>query len=112
MFLYARDIPQYAGKQVSVLGYLVSTKPVNTVTREIMHFHSFLDAEGRWLDCIFFPNISRYYPVTGKGFYAMTGIVEEFGVYSVEVTESRKVGLKDRNSFPRAQQQPQSMVGS
>ncbi len=104
MFLSARDIPQYAGKQVSVLGYLVTSKPVNTVTREIMHFHSFLDAEGGWLDCIFFPNISRYYPVTGKGFYAMTGkVVEEFGVYSVEVTESRKVGLKDRNSFPRAQ---------
>jgi len=111
MFLSAQDIPQYVGKQVSVLGYLVSSKPVNTVTREIMHFHSFLDAEGGWLDCIFFPNISRYYPVTGKGFYAMTGkVVEEFGVYSIEVTENRKVGLKDRNSFPRTQGQQRLTV--
>ena len=100
-FLPARELSRYAGKQVSVLGYLVTSKPVNTVTNETMHFHTFLDAEGGWLDCIFFPNISRYYPVTGKGFYAMKGkVVEEFGVFSVEVTESRKVGLKDRNSFP------------
>ncbi len=100
-FLPARELSLYPGKLVSVLGYLITSKPVNTITNETMHFHTFLDAEGEWLDCIFFPNISRYYPVTGKGFYAMKGkVVEEFGVYSVEVTECRKIGLRERNAFP------------
>ena len=66
-----------------------------------MHFHTFLDFKGEWLDCIFFPNTAHDYPVTGKGFYAMKGKVsEEFGVYSVEVTECRKIGLRERNAFP------------
>jgi DNA polymerase-3 subunit alpha len=100
-FLPARELSLYPGQQVSVLGYLITSKPVNTITNEIMHFHTFLDSEGEWLDCIFFPNISRYHPVTGKGFYAMKGkVVEEFGVYSVEVTECRKIGLRERNAFP------------
>ncbi|HTB25445.1 MAG TPA: hypothetical protein VK711_08730, partial [Puia sp.] len=100
-FLPARELSLYPGKLVSVLGYLITSKPVNTITNETMHFHTFLDSEGEWLDCIFFPGISRYYPVTGKGFYAMKGkVVEEFGVYSVEVTECRKIGLRERNAFP------------
>lgn len=100
-FLPARELFLYPGKLVSVLGYLITSKPVNTITNETMHFHTFLDSEGEWLDCIFFPNISRYYPVTGKGFYAMKGkVVEEFGVYSVEVTECRKIGLRERKAFP------------
>jgi len=100
-FLPARELSHHLGKQVSVLGYLITSKPVNTVTNEMMHFHTFLDAEGEWLDCIFFPNTSRYFPVTGKGFYSMKGkVVEEFGVHSVEVSECRKIGLRDRNDFP------------
>lgn len=83
------------------MGYLITSKSVNTITNEIMHFHTFLDFEGEWLDCIFFPNIARDYPVTGKGFYAMRGkVTEEFGVYSVEVKECRKIGLRERNAFP------------
>jgi DNA polymerase-3 subunit alpha len=84
-----------------VLGYLVTSKPVNTVTNELMNFHTFLDAAGDWLDTIFFPNVNRYHAVTGKGFYAMKGkVVEDFGVFSIEVTECRKIGLRDRNDFP------------
>jgi DNA polymerase III alpha subunit len=100
-FLPARELPDYFGKRVSVLGYLVTSKPVNTVTNETMHFHTFLDAAGDWLDCIFFPQVSRYHPVTGKGFYVMHGeVVEEFNVFSVEVTDCRKIGLRERSAFP------------
>ena len=100
-FLPARDLSLFTGKEVSVMGYLITSKSVNTITNEIMHFHTFLDVEGEWLDCIFFPNTARDYPVTGKGFYAMKGkVVEEFGVYSVEVKECRKIGLRERNAFP------------
>jgi len=100
-YLPARELPQYLGKEVSVLGWLVTSKPVNTITNQPMHFHTFLDGKGDWLDTIFFPNTSRYYPVTGKGCYAMKGkVVEEFGVYSVEVNECKKIGLRDRRDFP------------
>jgi DNA-directed DNA polymerase III PolC len=100
-FLPARDLPRYSGKEVSVLGWLVTSKSVNTITNQAMHFHTFLDGSGDWLDTIFFPNTSKYYPVTGKGCYAMKGkVVEEFGVYSVEVSECRKIGLRERNDFP------------
>jgi DNA polymerase-3 subunit alpha len=86
---------------VFVLGYLVTSKPVNTTAGETMHFHTFLDAEGDWLDTIFFPGINRSQALTGKGFYAMRGkVVEEFGVYSLEVTECRKLGLRERSNFP------------
>jgi DNA-directed DNA polymerase III PolC len=100
-FLPARDLSLFTGKEVSVLGYLITSKSVSTITNEIMHFHTFLDFEGEWLDCIFFPNTARDYSVTGKGFYAMKGkVIEEFGVYTVEVKECRKIGLRERNTFP------------
>ncbi len=100
-FLPARELPDHFGRQVSVLGYLVTSKTVNTITNELMHFHTFLDADGDWLDAVFFPGTNRQYAVTGKGFYAMKGkVIEEFGVFSLEVTECRKVGLRERNEIP------------
>ncbi len=100
-FLPARELSKFSGKTVSVMGYLVTSKSVNTITKETMHFHTFLDSEGDWLDTIFFPGINRNQALTGKGFYAMKGkVVEEFNVYSLEVTECRKVGLRERSDFP------------
>ena len=100
-FLPVRELKNNLGKQVTVLGYLITSKSVNTITNQLMHFHTFLDVEGDWLDTIFFPQASRYNPVTGKGFYRMKGtVVEEFGVYSVEVTQCHKIGLRERNAFP------------
>ncbi len=45
----------------------------------------------------FFPQVASYNNVTGKGFYSMKGkVVEEFGVYSVEVNYCKRVGIKER----------------
>src|SRR6185295_4056302 len=85
-FIPAGEIQNYPGKEIQVLGYLITTKPVHTIKNENMSFHTFIDAAGDWLDTIFFPQTAMRYPVTGKGFYSMKGkVVEEFGVYSVEV---------------------------
>ena len=82
---------------MNVLGYLITTKPVRTIKNDTMYFHAFIDAKGDWLDTIFFPQTAIRYPVTGKGFYSMTGkVVEEFGVFTVEVSYCKKVGIKDR----------------
>ncbi|MEP6616831.1 MAG: DNA polymerase III subunit alpha, partial [Ginsengibacter sp.] len=100
LYVPAADLKQHLGNDLSVLGYLVTSKPVNTIKNETMHFHTFIDVKGDWLDAIFFPQTSRYYPVTGKGFYSMTGkVVVEFGVYCVEVSYCKKVGIKDRNQY-------------
>jgi len=110
-FIHARDLPNHLGEEVPVLGWLVASKTVNTMNRQNMHFHTFLDEDGEWLDTIFFPNTSRYQPVTGKGCYAMKGkVVEEFGVYSVEVRECRKIGLRERNDFPNILHRPDGVM--
>ncbi|HVK98009.1 MAG TPA: hypothetical protein VM368_09330, partial [Flavisolibacter sp.] len=96
-YVPANEIERFLGKEVKVLGYLVTSKPVFTIKKETMYFHTFIDAAGDWLDTVFFPVIAHKYPVTGKGFYSMKGkVVEEFGIYSVDVTYCRKIGIKSR----------------
>ncbi|HEX3767228.1 MAG TPA: DNA polymerase III subunit alpha, partial [Puia sp.] len=110
-FSSASELPQNLGKEVSLLGWLVTSKQVNTSDRKTMHFHTFLDRNGEWLDTIFFPNTSKYYPITGKGCYVMKGkVVEEFGVYTVEVRECRKIGLRERSSFPNVLKHPDLLL--
>ncbi len=101
-YLPAKDLQLHLGKPVTVLGYLITTKPVRTIKNEMMYFHTFIDAQGDWLDTIFFPPTSGRYPVTGRGFYSMKGkVVEEFGVFSVEINYCRKVGIKSRNGLKK-----------
>ncbi len=96
-FSAGRDLPAFLDKRVHVMGYFVTTKPVRTVKGETMYFGTFLDKHGEWLDTVHFPDIARRYPVQGKGFYEMKGkVVEDFGVFSVEVDYCRKVGIKNR----------------
>ncbi len=96
-YTFAAQLPQLQGKQVTVLGYLVTTKPVHTVKKEFMCFGTFIDAQGDWLDTVHFPVALAKYPVVGRGFYKMTGIVvNDFGVMGVNVTYLEKVGIKPR----------------
>ncbi|OMP78886.1 DNA polymerase III subunit alpha [[Flexibacter] sp. ATCC 35208] len=92
----AATLPSLLGHEVLVLGYLVCTKETMTrEKRELMHFGTFLDAAGDWLDTVHFPEAARRYPFQGRGFYRLKGkVIEEFGVYSVMVGEMEKVGIK------------------
>ena len=50
-----------------------------------------------WLDTVHFPSSLLRYPIEGRGFYRITGkVVEEFGVFSIEVEKMIKVGYKQR----------------
>ena len=96
-YIPAGEIQQYLGKTIKVIGYLITSKPVHTIKNETMYFQTFIDVSGDWLDSICFPQTAQLYPVTGRGFYSMTGkVVEDFGVYAVEVQYSKKIGIKDR----------------
>lgn len=91
----SRDLKANLGQQVEILGKLVTTKDVRTIKRDYMAFGTFLDQEGDWLDTVHFPDVLAQYPFQGSGFYRMYGrVVEEFGVYSVEVSFMKKIGLR------------------
>jgi DNA-directed DNA polymerase III PolC len=80
------DMPKYLGKMVDILGYYVHKK--NAITsnkKEMMHFGTFLDINGFFLDSVHFPVIAKKYPFRGRGIYRLRGkVVEEFGYYSLE----------------------------
>ncbi|MBC7902644.1 MAG: DNA polymerase III subunit alpha [Gemmatimonadaceae bacterium] len=96
-FIAARDMEKWLGKEINMLGYLVTSKPVHTIKNETMFFHTFIDEAGEWLDTIFFPQTARQFPLRGKGFYALKGkVVDEFGVFSLEVSVCTPVGIAGR----------------
>ena len=95
-YIAAKDIGNHLGNPITVLGYHVTHKPVRTVKDELMSFGTFLDAAKDWIDTVHFPAIHARYPPRA-GFYKITGtVVEEFGVYSIEVTHIEKVGLRTK----------------
>ncbi len=95
-YLPAGKLPEYLGQTIVTIGYYITDKAVRTVNNNTMYFGTFLDKKGDWLDTVHFPNTFRYTPFSGKGFYKMTGkVVEEFGVYIIEVAGCEKVGYKN-----------------
>jgi DNA polymerase-3 subunit alpha len=97
-YLPAIAIEKHLGEEVMVLGYLITSKPVRTIKNETMFFHTFIDAAGDWLDTVFFPQTALRYQLTGKGFYSMKGkVIEEFGMYTVDVSYCKKMGIKNRS---------------
>jgi DNA polymerase-3 subunit alpha len=93
----ARDLPTHLGRTVTVLGYHITHKPVRTIKGETMSFGTFLDANKDWIDTVHFPPIHAAHP-PHEGFYRITGkVLEEFGVYSIEVTHIEKAEIKTRN---------------
>jgi DNA polymerase-3 subunit alpha len=94
----AADLPGHVGQQMTLIGYLVTTKQARTIKGELMQFGTYLDKYGNWLDTVHFPQSLERYPIQGRGFYVMRGkVTEEFGVYSLEVQYLVKQGLKGRD---------------
>ncbi len=97
LYVPAARMQEYLGQTVTMLGYLITWKPVHTVKKEMMYFGTYIDAAGDWLDTVHFPDSAKRYPLQGRGFYRMTGrVVEEFGVFNLEVERMDKIGIKDR----------------
>jgi len=98
-YIPVADLAQYLGKEITVLGYMITMKPVRTVKNENMFFGTFIDRAGDWLDTVHFPQSALKYPLQGRGYYRMTGkVIEEFGVYAIDVYHMIKVGIKSRKA--------------
>lgn len=90
----AADIPGHAGKDICLLGYVVTVKHTCTVKGESMYFGTFYDEAGEVFDTVHFPDTARQYPFRGRGFYRITGkVTEDFGVYVVEVKTMEKIPM-------------------
>ncbi|HEX4850078.1 MAG TPA: DNA polymerase III subunit alpha, partial [Puia sp.] len=101
-YIPAADIKNYEGKSVRVLGYHITQKPVRTIHGQTMSFGTFVDSNLDWVDTVHFPPIYQKAPPQA-GFYKITGkVIEEFGVYSLEVTDIEKAGIKKRRIEPSA----------
>ena len=97
-YAVARDLPGRLGRTVTILGYHITHKPVRTVKGDTMSFGTFLDVNKEWLDTVHFPPIHAAHPPQA-GFFRITGkVIEEFGVYSIEVAHIEKAGIKPRNN--------------
>lgn len=98
--LLARDLKFHLHKTVRIHAYLVTAKYVKTQKKEIMHFGTFLDKEGHWIDTTHFPQIAKRYPFQGKGVYELIGkVTEEFGFYTIEISSMTKLSFMADKRF-------------
>ena len=90
----ASELSKRNGAYVHIIGYVVTTKDTQTLTKKQMHFGTFYDYQGEFFDTVHFPNIALRYPFRGRGFYSIKGkVVEEFGIYAIEVSWMEKLPM-------------------
>ena len=89
-----KHLAAFAGKQVSIEGYLVTTKNTSTSNGKRMYFGTFLDRDGYFVDTVHFPSIAAKYRFRGKGIYTITGkVVVEFDCISIEVIRMERLAI-------------------
>lgn len=97
-YVQANEMHTHLGKTITSLVYFIARKHVVTKNDDEMFFGTFVDKNLDWLDTVHFPDSARNYPLHTSGFYRVTGkVVEDFGVYSLEVHRMIKVGDKQRS---------------
>ncbi len=85
--ILAKDLDQYVGKEVTMIGWLITEKIVSTKKGEPMEFMT-LEDQTRMYDATLFPNIYRHYChlLATNQAYVLTGLVEEhFSTVTVTV---------------------------
>ena len=86
------DLPKYLNKVITIYGYLVTAKNTSTSKGDRMHFGTFLDQDGQWIDTVVFPPVAKRYPFRGRGIYRITGkVIEEFDFLSIEVIKQERM---------------------
>ncbi|MES2381820.1 MAG: DNA polymerase III subunit alpha [Bacteroidota bacterium] len=93
----AAQISRSINKTVSIVGYLVNVKNTYTGKGDKMHFGTFLDIAGHWIDTVHFPPSLKQYPFTGNGCYLIKGkVVNEYDFISIDVSELTRLPMVDR----------------
>ena len=99
--LCAEDLKLHLGGTIAIVGYLVTRKYARTKHGDVMNFGTFLDKKGKWIDTTHFPQVIKDYPFTARrSCYLIKGkVVEEFGFYSIDVTEMRRLDMLTRDEL-------------
>lgn len=97
----ARELPQKIGQQVSLAGYVVTTKDTRTRGGQMMHFGTFFDCNGEVFDTVHFPNTTQRYPFRGRGFYMVKGkVMTDHDVITIEVSHMEKMPMVNKRDIP------------
>jgi DNA polymerase-3 subunit alpha len=95
-YVSATGLRDHVGETVTVLAYHITHKPVRTIRGETMSFGTFIDSVMEWIDTVHFPDMHRK-ASPQAGFFRITGkVTEQWGVYSIEVTDIEKASIKKR----------------
>lgn len=90
----AKALQQEIGNIITIDGYLVTIKNTRTSSGNNMHFGTFLDVDGDFIDTVHFPPIAIKYPFSGPGIYQIKGkVMEEFDSISVEVMTMERIPM-------------------
>jgi DNA polymerase-3 subunit alpha len=92
--LRAKHLTQLENKLIIIEGYLITTKNTKTSNGKMMHFGTFLDRDGDFLDTVHFPPTVAKYPFRGKGIYSITGkVMVEFDCVTIEVLKMERLAI-------------------
>lgn len=92
--LQAKDLPRYINKDVTITGYLVTTKNTRTSRGDTMHFGTFIDYNGDFIDTVHFPQVAYKYPFRGRSVYRIFGkVIEEFDCINIEVKTMERLPM-------------------
>ena len=95
----AKELMSKVGRQIRILGYMVTIKDTSTKSKEYMNFGTFYDYNGDVFDTVHFPNIANRFPLRGRGFYELRGrVVQDFGVPMVEVSWLDKLPMINKRA--------------
>lgn len=87
-------LPKFKNRHISIEAYLVTTKNTKTSNGKYMHFGTFLDYDGHFIDTVHFPPVAIKYPFRGKGIYTITGkVIDEFDCITIEVVTMEKLAI-------------------
>ncbi|WP_115460944.1 DNA polymerase III subunit alpha [Winogradskyella aurantiaca] len=90
----AKALKHFEKQQVTIEGYLVTTKTTSTSNRKVMFFGTFLDRDGDFIDTVHFPPVAAKYPFRGKGIYEITGtVLIEFDCINIEVSKMEHLAI-------------------
>ena len=96
----ARELNEYTGKKIRMVGHLVTIKYIKTIKNDWMNFGCFIDTEGDFFDTTHFSQSLKNYPFKGSGTYLILGkVVEDFGYPSIEVEKLAKLPVKADNRY-------------
>ena len=90
----AKEMIEYANKNVLIYGKLVNTRYNKTSQDKLMRLSTFIDVEGNYFDAVHFTDVVNLYPINGMGIYGCYGkITNRYGFCSMNIIQSKKLSL-------------------